>query len=141
MKITVKQAELAGAGLIREEQIGRSLRGKIYKATIYYGNETIDVRVLYKRNGNAIILGPRELTEQSISEFSRMLTWLLPKLPHPDYRVVMTARLGIFIGAIITALNIATITKPSDFIAIGIDFILIGTLIVIHNIEGNRYVR
>lgn len=138
MKITLRQVEQAGAGVIREEQLGKSITGKIYSATIYYEDKTIDVRVLYKRSGKATIIGPKEITDQSIAEFGKMLSWIIPKIPHPDYRVILATRIGIITGAIITSLNIVTIHKPKDFIAVGIDVILTALLMAIHYLEGNK---
>ncbi len=140
--ITVKQIELAGAGVIRSDLIKKSIIGKIYEATIYYGNSSTNVRILYYKNGNTRLLGPAETSEKSIQEFESLLMKLIPKMPHPDFKNLRIIRAGIAIAASYTIYNIATITPDiGSYLAVALDIATTGFILFLYSTEGKRYVK
>ena len=140
--ISVKQIQLAGAGVIRSDLIKKTIRGKIYAATIYYKDSAVDVRILYYRSGDSKLLGPLDFTKDRIEEFERLLFSLIPALPHPDYKILRIIRIGLIISIAFTGLNIATVTADIyAYIAIAIDILTTGFITALYKTEGKRYVK
>lgn len=140
--ITVKQLELAGAGVIRSELIKSTISGKIYGATIYYNDMVTDVEILYYRNGDTKLLGPTQFTESDIKAFEDLLIKIIPSLPHPDYKTLNIVRAGLTGAIIITAYNVITITPDVySILAIAIDTAITVFIAALYRAEGKRYVK
>ena len=139
-RISTKQLQLAGVGIIRSDLIKKTLRGKIYEATLYYNDITVDVRILYKRNGKGTLLGV--VSEDGRDAFREIMKGVLPILPTPDIKNLMAIRLGTIIALIITYLNLRTPTTTIFGMAMNtLDIAGIIVLIILHRIERDRYVK
>ena len=139
-RISTKQLQLAGVGIIRSDLIKKTLRGKIYEATLYYHDITVDVRILYKRNGKGTLLGV--VSEDGKDAFREIMKDVLPILPTPDIKNLMAIRLGTIIALIITYLNLRTPTTTIFGMAMNtLDIAGIIVLVILHRIERDRYVK
>lgn len=140
--LLVKQLQIAGVGIIRSDLIKKTLRGKIYEATLYYGDSAVDVTILYKRNGQGIVIGPKATTEEELEEFKKMMLAVLPKLPHPDYSMLRNIRTAIMIAIAISLFNIITAPLAIAGIAVNIiDLAITAGMIHLYKTESNRYVK
>ena len=141
MEISVKQAELAGVGIIiSNSELKKSLKGRIYEATAYYENKAVEVKVLYKRNGIGLILGPLNKNAIAYSEYEMLLRYLIPRMPKPNYITVGTIRLGTIISAFITLLNLLQMSNVTGAMLVVADIVIIAILMALEKSERRRYV-
>lgn len=143
MNITVKMLESIGVGIIRAEHIKSTIKGRIYKATAYYDNKSIDLSILYYRHGGSKILGPITTGngENEIKEFTAFITYIAPRLPRPNYKVRRTLFIGLLITIPITAINITHTYTQIDVIINTVDIIATLTLLILYRRERGIYER
>ena len=140
MEISVKQAELAGVGIIRNSKLKTSLKGKLYEATAYYENKAVEVKVLYKRDGAGLLLGPLNKDAVAYTEYERLLKYLIPRMPKPNYITVGGIRIGIAIAAFITLLNLLQISNTTGVLMGIVDIVITAILMLLEKSERRRYV-
>lgn len=140
MAISIKQAEIAGVGIIRNSEIKTSITGKLYKATAYYENKAIEVKVLYKRDGTGMLIGPLNKDESSYTEYKMLLKYLIPRMPKPNYITVGVIRIGIIITAFVTLLNLLHINNTTGALMVIIDIVIAVILMFLEKSERRRYV-
>lgn len=141
-RLSVKQLQLAGVGIIRADLEKATVAGKIYKATLYYKDMTTDVRILYKRSGKGFIIGPDITPSNSLQNFETVMTSILPELPLPNYKNLATIRIASIIAIFFTLLNVITpITNIYGVIAITLDIIGLIALAMLYRAERETYVK
>ncbi len=139
-RLSVKQLELAGVGVIRSDLIKKTLRGKIYEATLYYKDIAVNVRILYKRNGKGTIIGI--VSEDGREAFREIMKDILPILPKPDFKNLMAIRIGTIVALIFTYLNLSTPTTTFFGMMMNVlDIAGIIALVVLYRVERDRYVK
>ena len=141
-RLSVKQLQLAGVGIIRDDLIRKTIAGDIYRATLYYKDYTVAVNILYKRNGQGFILGVTAKTEEDLKKAEEMMKSLIPVLPTHDFRAIWIIRMAIIVAAIITYLNLSTpIINMAGLLINIIDILGMIALIALYRVERGIYVK
>ena len=145
MNISTRDLEKTGAGVIREDLVKKTVKGKIYNASIYRNNKVVNVIILYyRRGGNKVLDITDDNKDESIKEYMNILRDITnirieQKIRRSTIKELRWIKLGTLIGYAFTLLNITAIKRPTDLIYVAIDILLIAVLRFIYKIEERRY--
>ena len=141
MNITVRQLESTGMGIIRSEHIKNTLTGRIYKATIYYEDKSVDVAILYYRHGGSKVLGPVINSETDTKQFIDFLEYAMPRLPRKSKFLLRYIGAAIAFSMVTTIVNITSTVNTFGLAMDMADILMTVFLITLYIRERRRYER
>ncbi len=77
--VRVKDLEFLGGGFVRGELLNVTLKGSEFTGTAYFNNQQADLVIRIKPDGQAIILGPIDQSENSVKAYTELTAFLEEK--------------------------------------------------------------
>jgi hypothetical protein len=143
VRLSVKDIENIGAGIVRSDLLKKSIRGKKYRATVYFEDDSVETVILFYKNGGSRLLGPYGKDDNNSAKFNSFKRFVSDKIIVMKKSNIITKVSGwsVVISIIPTTLVALSYRGPVDLPFIVVDILALITLVHIYRRERVVYVK